>query len=265
MKLKTFWILTLVIVFLVVVIKNIPAQLGLGLANLPVQMSGVSGTVWRGKAESVVLPIENSAYALGRVEWALSPWSLLTVKPCAKLRSKLDNQELSGKACAGLNGSLQLEDAQFAVPAKVAEIFAPIVEVDGEFLMHVEALEVNNNQIHKLNGSGSWDSARFYNSTSWVGLGSIGFDFNEDGNGGVQAKIFDIDSPMEMQLDSQFNFAGDYNTVGEIKLKPNAPREIGELLDNYTNVSREVQEVLSLFVERKGQNGYSIRWVNAQD
>ena len=264
MKIKTLWITTLIVFFLVLVIKNIPAQFGLGLANVPLQMAGVSGTLWKGKAATVVMPVEEAAYALGEVEWSLNPWSVFTAKPCADLRAKLDQQSLSGTACAGLGGSLRLENAQFEVPAKVAEIFAPIVQVDGEFLLHVESLDFSDNQIHQLIGSGSWSNARFFNSTSWVGLGSLGFDLKEDSKGGIQATIYDIESPLQMRLDSQFNFIGDYNTTGEIQLRPGAPREIGELLDSYTNVSREVQEVLSLFVESKGRDAYSIRWQNAQ-
>ena len=264
MKLKTGWIGALIVFFLVLVIKNIPAQMGLGLANVPMQIGGVSGTVWRGKAATVVLPVEDSAYALGAVEWSLNPWTLLAAKPCAELRAKLDQQTLSGTACVGFGGSLQLENAQFAVPAKVAEIFAPIVEVDGEFLLQVQTLDFSDNQINQLTGSGSWSKARFYNSTSWINLGSLGFDLKEDGNGGIKANIFDIESPLQMQLDSQFNFIGNYNTIGEIKLRPGAPREIGELLDSYTNVSKDIQEVFSLFVESRGRDTYAIRWQNSQ-
>ena len=262
MKLKAYWITVLVLFFLVVVIKNIPAHWGLWMANAPLQMSGVSGTIWHGKAASVVLPVDDNSYALGEVQWQLSPWSLLAINPCVDLKTKLEDQQLSGTACIGLGGALQLQNAQIVVPAKVAEIFAPIVEVQGELLMHVDSLQFDSNQVQQISGSGSWSGARFYNSTSWVSLGTLGFEFNEDGQGGVNAKIFDVEGPVQLQLDSQFNLIGDYQTEGEIQLRPNAPQEIADLLNNYTNVSREVQEVLSLFVEAKGRGLYSIRWVN---
>lgn len=262
MKLKAYWISLLVIIFLFVVIKNIPAQWGLWFAKAPIQMSGVSGTVWNGKAASAIIPMQDSSYALGEVEWQLSPWSLLMAKPCADIKTELDDQKISGIACVGLGGDLKLEDAQIAVPAKVAEIFAPIVEVQGDILVHIESFDLSDNQIGQLMGSGSWSAARFYNSTSWVGLGTLGFELVEDGQGGVNAKIFDVEGPLELKLDSQFNLLGDYNTQGDVSLRPNAPTEIAELLNNYTNVSHEIQEVLSLFVERKGQDQYSIRWVS---
>lgn len=263
MKMKIYWIAALVIFFLIVVIKNIPASLGLSLVQAPLQLSGVSGTLWNGKAASVVLPLDqNNAYALGQVQWQLSPWSLLAANPCADIKTKLENQMISGTACAGLGGSLQLEDAQIAVPAKVAEIFAPIVEVDGEILAHVESLNFDGKQVKKITSSGSWNNARFYNSTSWVGLGTLGFELIEDGQGGIKAKIFDVEGPIKLQLDSQFNLNGDYDTQGEIQLRPAAPRELGELLNNYTNVSREIQEALSIFLEPKGRDTYSVRLMN---
>jgi len=264
MKLKAYWITALVVLFLVVVIKNIPAQWGLYLIKAPLQVSGLSGTVWNGKAASVVLPLQQGAYALGEVQWQLSPWSLLAVTPCADIKTKLENQQISGNACVGLGGSLELENTQIAVPAKIAEVFAPIVEVDGEILLHVETLDLDQNQIKNLTGSGSWNGARFYNSTSWVGLGTVGFDFNDDGQGGIQAKIYDVEGPIQVQLDSQFNLTGNYLTEGEIQLRPNAPQEMRDLFENYTNVAREVQEVLSLFVRSTGRDTYSIRWTNPE-
>ena len=264
MKIKSLWITALILFFIYIVVRNIPAQWGLALANAPLQLSGISGTVWNGKAETAVLPLDDDSYALGSLQWRLSPISLLTAKPCIDVQTKLDDQMLSGSACVGLDGALQLDNAQISVPAKVAEIIAPIVEVDGEIMLHVESLQLSNNQIHNLRASGSWNAARFYNSTSWVGLGTLGFDLTEDGSGGVNAKILDVDGPLQLQLNSQFNLAGKYDTKGEIHLRPNTPREIVELIDGYTNVSREVQEVLSLFVENRGQGTYSVRWTNPE-
>jgi general secretion pathway protein N len=130
--------------------------------------------------------------------------------------------------------------------------------------VHVESLNFDDNQIEQLSSSGSWNGARFYNSTSWINLGTLGFDLSEDGQGGIKAKIFDVEGPLQLQLDSQFNLTGDYLTQGQIQLRPSAPKEIADLLNNYTNVSREVQEVLLLFVESKGRDTYSVRWVNPE-
>ena len=88
----------------------------------------------------------------------------------------------------------------------------------------------------------------------------MGFELSDDGQGGIKAKIFDVESPLQMHLDSQFNLAGNYSTQGDIELRPNAPREIAEMLNSYTSVSKDIQEALSLFVESKGRDAYSIRW-----
>ena len=263
MKLASYWIGVLVIFFILIVIKNVPAQWGLAVANVPLQMSGVSGTLWNGKAATVVVPLQQGSYALGEVEWQLNPLTLLSLKPCADLAARLESQLLTGTACGGLNGSVQLKNTQIAVPAKVAEIFEVPLEIDGEILVNIESLALANNQIEQISSSGSWADARFYNSTSWVSLGTLGFDLVEDGQGGIRADIYDIEGPIQVKLDSQFNLNGDYNTEGQLQLRASAPREIGEMLNNYANVSRDVQEVLSLFLESRGPGLYSLRWVNA--
>lgn len=264
MKLKVYWISFLVVIFLFVVIRNIPAHWALWAANAPVQMSGVTGTLWNGKAASAVIPVPDATYALGEVEWNLSFWSLLTAKPCATVKTDLDEQKISGLACVGLGGDLQLENMQVAVSAKLGEILVPVVEVQGDILMLIESLEFSNNEVTELIGSGSWSSAQFYNSTSWLKLGTIGFEFNQDGQGGIKAKVFDVEGPLKLELDSQFDLLGTYLTEGEVGLRPGAPSELFELIDNYSNVSREIQQVLSLFLEKKGRDMYSVRWVNPE-
>ncbi len=264
MKLKVYWISALVVVFLFVVIKNIPAHWGLWLANAPIQMSGVTGTLWDGEAASAVVPVPDGTYALGEVEWQLSPWGLLAAKPCATVKTNLDDQKITGEACVGLNGDLKVENMQIAVPAKTAQILVPVVEVQGDILMLIESLEIKNNAINQLSGSGSWNGARFYNSTSWLELGTIGFELGDNGQGAITAKIFDVEGPLQLQLESQFDLLGKYLTEGEVGLRPNAPTELAELLNNYTNVSRDIQQVLSLFVERKGRDQFSVRWVNPE-
>jgi general secretion pathway protein N len=243
---KLAWIAIPAVIWLALVVRATPAQWGLWLAGLPVQMDGVSGTIWHGQVVEVVVPYRGGSYSLGSLDWQLKPWSLLTLSPCAQFRTELARQTLTGTVCAGPGGTVVLEDAQFSLPAQVAEIGAPI-RVRGQVDARIEKLTFSGQQIRELRGSGSWTSARYHNSQSWVNLGTLAFDVSEDGQGGLAAKVFDIEGPLQLDLNSQFSLAGAYAIRGNIALRPDAPRELAQLL--------------MIVAKETGQDQFSIEWV----
>ena len=74
---KKLWISLGVVLFLVFVLSNIPAiwgawvlSRGTGLA-----MSGVTGSVWNGKASLASLQMCGQEHSLGQLSWQLNPLS----------------------------------------------------------------------------------------------------------------------------------------------------------------------------------------------
>ncbi|MEX1031860.1 MAG: type II secretion system protein N [Cellvibrionaceae bacterium] len=242
------WILLPLIVWLALVVRATPAQWGIWAADLPVQMDGVTGTIWNGQVANVVVPYPGGSYSLGTLNWELNPWSVLTFSPCAAFKTELADQTTSGTVCAGLGGSLVVEDAQVNLPAAVAEIWAPI-RVRGQVDAQIESLTFADNKIRELRGKGSWSNAHYHNSQIWIKLGTIAFDLGEDGQGGMNAKVFDIEGPLQLDLDSQFTLAGAYTIRGNIVLRPDAPEEIAQLL---AIVAEEI---------RRGE--YNVEWVGS--
>lgn len=225
----TAWILVPIVVFVFLVLRAMPAQWGIALAGLPLQMDGISGTVWRARVANVVVPYPGGHYSLGQLEWELSPWSVLRLSPCMSFTTELESQVTSGTACTSLSRRMTLKDTRVSVPAAVAELWAP-VRVRGQLDAHIESMTMVNDQVTDLAGSGSWTNAEFHNSQTWVGLGTIAFDLLENGEGGVAAKIFDIEGPLEIDLESSWALNGAYLIRGNIGLRPQAPVEIGQLL-----------------------------------
>lgn len=226
---RSAWILVPLLVFSVLVLRATPAQWGVALAGLPVQMDGISGTIWHARVANVVVPYPGGHYSLGRLEWTLSPWSLLRLSPCLRFTTELENQTSAGTACVSLNQRLSLKDTRVSVPAAVAELWAP-VRLRGQVDAHIAAMTLMNDQVRDLEGSGSWTNAEFHNSQTWVGLGTVAFDLSENGQGGLAAQIFDIEGPLAIDLSSSWELSGAYLIRGTIGLRPQAPVEIGQLL-----------------------------------
>ncbi len=232
---KIYWISALVALFLFLVVRNIPAQWAFAFVNQPIQVSGVSGTLWQGSATTVIIPYRNSVYSLGRVDWELDPLSLLSFSPCADVKSALDRQTLKATVCAGLGGSIEVSNADIALPAATAATFAPLgmeTGARGDILIRVESLEFADNQLQSLNGKGSWANASVLANGNWIGLGSVGFKASAD-SGVVSSELFSVSEEglLKLDLNSTFNLANAACKLsGDIALRPGAPREIGTAL-----------------------------------
>lgn len=226
---RSAWVLIPLLVFLFFVVRAVPAQWGIALAGLPVQMEGISGTIWKARVANVVVPYSGGHYSLGRLEWEMSPWSLLRLAPCVRFSTELENQTTAGTACSGLRGRLSLKDTRVSVPAAIAELWAP-VRVRGQVDAHIASLTLVGEQVRDLLGNGSWTNAEFHNSQIWIGLGTIAFDLAENDEGGIAAQIFDIEGPLDLDLNSSVQLSGAYLIRGTIGLRPEASVEIGQLL-----------------------------------
>lgn len=226
---RSAWILIPLLVFLFFVVRAVPAQWGIAAAGLPVQMEGISGTIWRGRVANVVVPYPGGHYPLGKLEWELSPWSLLRLSPCVHFRTELESQTTSGTACSSLSRRLTLKETRLTLPASIVELWAP-VRVRGQVDAYIASMTVVGEQVRDLLGNGSWTNAEFHNSHNWVSLGTIAFDLSENGEGGIAARMFDIEGPLDLDLNSSVQLSGAYDIRGRIGLRPQAPMEIGQLL-----------------------------------
>lgn len=226
---KASWIILLGALWFVLVVRAIPAQWGIWLANVPVQMDGISGTIWSGRSENVALPFEGGVFSLGELNWKLQPLSLLTLNPCANVSTELANQTIEGVACSSITGNVTLKDLEVNLPAAAAEMWAP-VSVQGDVFVQIERLKLSGNTIQALDGKGSWTGAKYHNSQTWMNLGAIAFELSEGNAGKMSAKIFDLEGPLELDLESQFNLTGQFDIRGDIVLRQNAPQEIAQLL-----------------------------------
>lgn len=198
---KKFWIILGVVLWLYFVISHIPAVWGAYLMTRggDVGMSGVSGTLWSGRASLVSVKVKQADYALGQLSWKLNGWSLLLLKPCADIETRMDNQNIAGHICLGFKGAMDISNANISFPARLVQPQLPL-PIDGKFTLHIASLIMKNKQLNKLQGKVSWAEAKVHNGTNWMDMGGFGADLSDDGKFGVAAHVFDVSSPMHMDL-----------------------------------------------------------------
>src|SRR5690606_34136638 len=78
----------------------------------PLALTGVSGTLWNGRADGASI----AGSDLGELEWRLHPWPMLGARMVADVRLKGADVEAVGEVSRGA-GTIGVRDFRFSVPA----------------------------------------------------------------------------------------------------------------------------------------------------
>lgn len=194
------WILLGIAFWLVFVITQIPATWGgyLMTRGNALSLSGISGTLWQGQAGMASVRIDGRDYALGALRWNLKPLSLLTLAPCAEITTDLERQQISGTACAGLSGALQLKNSNLSLPASLIQGLPEPTRISGQLSAHIDTLKLKGQRIDALKGNLSWTKARLHNGQSWLNLGAFAADLSATDEGHIRADIFSLEGPVDL-------------------------------------------------------------------
>jgi len=203
---KKFWIILGVVLWLYFVISHIPAVWGAYLMTRSgdVGMTGVSGTLWSGRASLVSVKVKEADYSLGQLSWTLNPFSLLLLKPCADVETVMDNQNIDGHICVGFKGAMDISNANISFPARLIQPQLPL-PIDGKFSLHLDSLILKNSQLNNLQGKLSWTEGKVHNGTNWMDVGGFGAELADDEKSGISAHIFDVNSPVHVDVTAVFS------------------------------------------------------------
>jgi general secretion pathway protein N len=199
---KGRWISFGVLLFIVFALMRVPADWGAWLLTRQpgLAMSGISGSLWKGQANVASLTLEGRTYTLGRLKWDLQLLSLLKLSPCIKLNVNGQAQSFNGTVCAKGGNAISLKDADVTLPASLVQSKIP-VPISGNFSAHFAELQLSGNVLQKLEGNLNWTNAQASNDLQWIPLGSFAAEFTDNGKNGIKAKLFDLESDIDLTVD----------------------------------------------------------------
>jgi general secretion pathway protein N len=224
---KNFWISLGVIFFLYFVVTRLPAVWGAYALSRTgaVAMNGVSGTLWSGSASLVSVKVKEVDYSLGTLSWKLEPLSLLTLKPCVLVATQMDNQQFDGHVCFKGKSVIEIRDASLSFPAALVQPLLPLA-IDGQFSLNLEKLEIGNSRLQHIRGKATWMEGKIYNGANWMALGGLGADLVDDGKNGLSAHIFDVNSPLKLDMVGNLPFPTGGSIRGSFAMPEAYSREI---------------------------------------
>lgn len=231
---KLLFIVGLIVYFAVVVIARAPAEWAASAAlqaapNL--SLTGVSGSLWSGKAAAAEVLVGDQSLDLGTLTWEVDVLALLGLQACVDI----DSERLRGTVCRTANGkntARQLFVDQLPVSMLNNYVGA---QLGGVGNVTVEQGRFDDaGYIEQLQGNVTWQQARVNAGTGWFALGSFAADISENDEGGVRGDIFDLEGNFTVQLQAEYTPGQEPRLNGLITPKPGAQQPLVDALSVFT-------------------------------
>lgn len=224
---KRFWVIAAVIALaLCIALVTLPARVAWYFASKSaqnVQLGGLSGTFWRGSAQQMVVLGRD----LGRLDWQISPWSLLAFAPEMSLR--LQGSDVQFEARAKRSGAqVQLSalrlsgDAAWMAPALGIPALVPTGKLAanfGELVLDRKGLPL------RARGNIQWLQAGV-TGMAQASFGSFDLEVDNGQPSGIVGKIQPL-AEGELDVRGKFSLIG-VNYDAEIHLRPKQATEAME-------------------------------------
>ena len=195
-------------------VTRAPASL-LGNALPPaVNVTGLAGTVWKGKAAYVEIPLQAKPFALGRTSWTLNPMGLF-FGDVIRLRSDWGSQTVDVSVSPALNGSFDVNDAQLRIDLGWLRQLLPFY-VGGQLKADLASLTfTSDGRPTTANGRVVWENATWRAVGGDVSLGSYAVDVTTS-DAGIRATIITLKGALE--VDGSVTIVGDsYRVMANLK------------------------------------------------
>jgi len=218
-----------ILAFAVTVVWKFPAAGVLPHVNIqPVQLSGVSGSIWKGGAQSVETP--ELKQPITNVQWKFQPSTLLSASAGAVVNFEILGGKGEGLVSRNRGGDMFIKDGTFRLPASRLEEFLPlpVAEFGGIVFADIEDLELENNLLKRTVGKLTWNNAEVKNT---VLLGQVVFDIVPQGQEQHIGKLSNTDGQLELRGEVVLDLAGNYKADIQIKPTAETPPQVNGILD----------------------------------
>lgn len=205
-------------------VANAPARLALAYANnfFPdLYASGVSGTVWQGKAASMLIRLNGTVHDLGKVSWGLSKWPLLWGDVNVKVKTVQAEMKTDFKAQINLvSKNANIKDMVFTVPASMVRQYSPLpFTMKGILDGRVEQAYWQDQTLSDAKGNVVWKDAVVNIGSGDQALGDFLTEFK---NLDDQSLLLDISELKgHLGLNGQITLAADQRSYqADVSFKP---------------------------------------------
>ncbi len=183
-----------------------------------VDVAGVQGSVWRGRAERVEVP--DAPPATG-VSWHISPWQLLLGRLAGRAEFDIGGGSGHARFRVARGGDLQIADAEVrATAAGIARhLPVPLLLVDGDITAVMEQGALRAGRPVGVDARLRWDRAAVRQPVD-VLLGAVTLAVAPEADGGHRLTLDGRNGVVDIDGEGAVSADGRYNV--EIRIEPTA-------------------------------------------
>jgi general secretion pathway protein N len=194
--------------YLLFLIYLFPASLGWNLApqslKSQVQLSGLQGSIWSGTASRVM--INNSS--AGKLEWQLSPWSLLLGRISTDIQLVRNQELIEGHVALTAGGRLAASDLNLRLNGEtLGQLTSPYL-LHGNIEGNISILTYQQGKVIQASGKVLLTDANIEGPQSLI-LGQVNADIEPESDGSI-IKFKNLGSPMDIKGTLKLNGNGNY-------------------------------------------------------
>lgn len=214
-----------ILVLIVGLIAKFPARVALKLVPDLVSVSGVSGTIWQGRAGGMLV----SGVYLRNVEWHSKPLGLFTGRLNYSVDASPANGFIESDVSLGLTGTVRLEDLSAALPLSVLAEAIGVPGLDGNASLKFASLAFADGVTTSADGTLDIGNL-LVPGLSGDGLGGYRLEFS-DLDDGVIASIEDTDGVIDIAGTVSLAADGAYALLAQLSAKPEAPAALARQIE----------------------------------
>jgi general secretion pathway protein N len=188
------------------------------------QMAGISGTVWNGRASSLLV----EGLYLGNVRWQFRPLRLLTGKLAYQLQADLPGGFVESQLAAGLTGRVYIDTLNAALPISAVRGLLNNDDISGDISLQLDTLELVDGLPVKALGRGGVSNL-VVRALAPGAIGNFSIEFQNTDNG-VTGIVEDISGMLDVAATLQVNADRSYSLVGQVGATANATPGIEQQL-----------------------------------
>lgn len=220
--------------FLLFLVANLPADylapwMGRHVPGL--QLSGISGSLFSGRAESVRFGAEG----LGAVDWSFDWLAPFTATLGYQVHAHDADRDLSARLDTGFGG-LRVRDLKGRVAIAGLDRWLPLPSksVSGNLILDLSELRLKDGKLQSATGQVELDDAVMTWPTSYT-LGSFRMSLAPAGAGGTEAQIHDLASPLHLDAKLTLGADGHYRLAGTLAARDPSDATTRKLLAQLGN------------------------------
>lgn len=231
-----------VVVFLLSAVMQAPAATVYGwlaprMADSPLQLSGLSGTISHGRAAQVSY---GGQPAIGNLGWQFEPLQLLLGRASLRLSGGDQGSLIDGRIYALASGTVVLSDFRLSAPVRalltaVGQAFVP---VEGTALIDLSKFELRQGWPHSAAGTLTVRGLAWKLGRDPVALGDYEA-LLENQTGGIRTTLRSLGGALELQGEGSAGHDRRYAIELRMKPNPNAPPLVRNLVQNLGAPDRE--------------------------